>query len=158
MGASLGPVLANIIMSELELKITDNLLHSGIIKFYARYVDDTLIMVKSEHIETILTNFNSFHKSLKFMVDKFEHETPHFLDLEMHPDGISIYREDTHTGQFDNFKSFTNWNYKIAWIRSLITRAKVLRLQNKLKQELAKIKLFALYNEWVPKKNCEFCY
>ena len=80
MGASLGPVLANIIMSELELKIVDDLLHSGIIKFYARYVDDTLIMVKSEHIETILTKFNSFHKSLKLTVDKFEHETPHFLE------------------------------------------------------------------------------
>ena len=83
---------------------------------------------------------------LKFTVDKFEHETPHFLDLEIHPDGISVYREDTHTGQFVNFKSFTNWNYKIAWIRSLITRAKVLCSPNKLKQELAKIKLFASYN------------
>ena len=86
------------------------------------------------------------HKSLKFTVDKFENETPHFLDLEIHPDGISIYRKDTHTGQYVNYTSYTNWNYKIAWIRSLITRAKTICSPNKWKQELFKIKLFAAYN------------
>ena len=69
----------------------------------------------------------------------------------MHPDGIPIYRKDTHTGQYVNFKSFTNWQYKIAWIRPLITRAKGICSHNKLKQELAKIKLFDSYNGY-PKR------
>ena len=40
MGASLGPVLANIIMTELEKAVVNRLIHSGRIKFYARYVDN----------------------------------------------------------------------------------------------------------------------
>ena len=35
MGASLGPVLANIIMTELERVVVDRLISSGRIKFYA---------------------------------------------------------------------------------------------------------------------------
>ena len=46
MGAWLGPVLANIIMTELEKVIVDGLIESDKIKFYTRYVDDTLLLVK----------------------------------------------------------------------------------------------------------------
>ena len=48
MGASLGPVLANIIMTELERVVVDDLVNDGTLKFYARYVDDTLFMLKPE--------------------------------------------------------------------------------------------------------------
>ena len=41
MGASLGAVLANIIIKECENVIVDNLLKEGAIKFYIRYADDT---------------------------------------------------------------------------------------------------------------------
>ena len=146
MGASLGPVLANIIMTELEQKIVDQLISDDIIKFYGRYVDDTIILVKPENIEEVLRKFNSFDKNLQFTVDKFENETPHFLDLEIHPDGLTIYRKDTHTGQFVNFSSYTKWNYKIAWIRALIHRAKKLCSENKILTEIKNIKLFAAYN------------
>ena len=97
MGASLAPVLANIIMTELEQKIVDQLISDDMIKFYGRYVDDTIILVKPENIEEVLRKFNSFDNNLQFTVDKFENETPHFLDLEIHPDGLTIYRKDTST-------------------------------------------------------------
>ena len=48
MGASLGPVLANIIMTEMERCVVDELIHSGKVKFYSRYIDDTLLLVKPE--------------------------------------------------------------------------------------------------------------
>ena len=92
MGASLGPVLANIIMTELEKEIVDDLLKDNI-RFYCRYVDDTLMLVKPNDIQQVLNKFNSFHKNLQFTVDTFENKIPHFLDLEIHPDGISIYRK-----------------------------------------------------------------
>ena len=97
MGASLAPVLANIIMTELEQKIVDQLISDDMIKFYDRYVDDTIILVKPENIEEVLRKFNSFDNNLQFTVDKFENERPHFLDLEFHPDGLTIYRKDTST-------------------------------------------------------------
>ena len=43
MGSSLRPVLANIIMTELERVIVEPLLKSGKSKFYVRYVSDTLL-------------------------------------------------------------------------------------------------------------------
>ena len=69
MGASLGPVLANIIMTELEKKVVSKLVNQGSIKFYVRYVDDTLLLVKRSDIESILMKFNEFDKNLRFTVD-----------------------------------------------------------------------------------------
>ena len=85
MGALLGPVLANIIMTECEKVIVANLVKEGTRKFYVRYVDDTLLLVKRQYIDKVLQAFNGFDKNLKFTIDKFENETPHFLDLEICP-------------------------------------------------------------------------
>ena len=155
MGASLGPVLANIIMTEMERCVVDRLIESGKIKFYTRYVDDTLLLVKPEDIDDVLHQFNNFHRNLEFTVDKFEDCTPHFLDLEIHPDGLSIYRKETHTAQFMHFDSFVKWNHKVSWIRSLTSRAVKLCSPNKLIDELNNIKRFASYNgfpRWVSNK------
>ena len=118
-------------MTELERVVVDKLIGSGKIKFYACYVDDTLLVVKLEDIDDILNRFNAYHNNLEFTVDKFQDCVPHFLDLEIHPDGISIYRKETHTAQFVHFESFTKWNHKVAWIRSLCSRAKKLCTPNK---------------------------
>ena len=155
MGASLGPVLANIIMTELERVIVDRLIQSGSIKFYARYVDDTLLLVKPEDVNGILEKFNSYHKNLEFTMDTFDDCVPHFLDLEIQRDGLSIFRKETHTAQFVHYDSFTKWNHKIAWIRSLTTRAKKLCSPSKLPDELTTIRKFASYNgfpKWIVKK------
>ena len=66
---------------------------------------------------------NSFDKNLKFTIDLFKNEAPHFLDLEMSPDGISIYRKDTSTGLYVNYASFVPWTHRTAWIRRLVIRA-----------------------------------
>ena len=63
MGSSLGPVLANIILTEFEKLIVFDLVDSGLIKFYRRYVDDTLILVKPNNIPLLLEKFNSSQKS-----------------------------------------------------------------------------------------------
>ena len=44
MGSPLGPTLANIIMTTFEEEIIRKLVDSNLIKFYARYVDDTLVL------------------------------------------------------------------------------------------------------------------
>ena len=152
MGASLGPVLANIIMTELERAVVDDLITNGTLKFYARYVDDTLLMVKPDEVDAVLQKFNQFHPNLEFTVDRFENSIPHFLDLEIHRTGISIYRKETHTAQFTHFNSFTKWGHKIAWIRLLVNWASKLCHPSKLKEEIGNIKRFASYNgfpKWV---------
>ena len=111
-----------------------------------------LMMLRPEDVDSVLEEFNRYHPSLQFTVDRFQNEVPHFLDLEIHRTGIAIYRKDTHTAQYTHFDSFTRWAHKTAWIRSLVHRAKKLCAPSKLKDEMAKIRTFAAYNgfpRWV---------
>ena len=48
MGSGLGLLLANVIMTDLEEKVIKPLINDNTIKFYARYVDDTLLVIKRE--------------------------------------------------------------------------------------------------------------
>ena len=136
MGAPLAPVLPNIILTELENTMIKNLFDTGKIKFYCRYDDDTLLLMKPEDIQLVQNLFNSFHKNLRFTVDRFENEVPHLLDIKMSAQGLTIYRKNAHTGQYFHYDSFTPWNYKISWIRSLVTRAKRICSVNMLPEEI----------------------
>ena len=45
MGISFGPLLANIIMTELERKVIKQFIDDKTLMFYGRYVDDTLVVI-----------------------------------------------------------------------------------------------------------------
>ena len=60
MDSSLAPVLANIILTEFEKIVVTPLMKCGILKFYCRYVNDTLVLVKEDQTDKIL-------KALKIM-------------------------------------------------------------------------------------------
>ena len=81
-------------------------------------------------------------------VDTFKDIVPYFLDLELSPDGPEIYRKDTNTGLYINFHSYVPWHFKIAWIKSLATRAKKICSPNKLNKELNNIKKFISWNDF----------
>ena len=106
MGSFLGSVLANIIQTEFENKVVSDLVQSDIIKFYRRYVDDTLLLIKPCDITSVFSKFNSFDKNLKFTVDNFSDGTVHFLGLKITDYGIDVYRKSTHTGQYTHFSRF----------------------------------------------------
>ena len=67
-------------MTEYEKKIFEDLIEAGTIKFYRRYVDDTLVLIKPCDVPLVLKKFNSFDKNLNFTVDKFEDGKVHFVD------------------------------------------------------------------------------
>ena len=139
MGGSLGPVLANIIMTECEKIIVEKLVEDGIIKFYIRYVDDTLLVIKRTGISYVLNKFNSFYENLKLQSTLLK-TVPHFLDIEICPNGLGIYHKHTQTVQYVNFDSFRLWKWKVSWIRSLVTRAKRNSSENDLDKEIQLIK------------------
>ena len=85
MGSSLGLVMANIIVTKLENKIIKPLMNDGTIKFYCRYMDDTLLFVEPQDVSCIHKLLNDFDKNLQFTIDLFENEVPIFLDLEISP-------------------------------------------------------------------------
>ncbi|XP_066913068.1 uncharacterized protein [Clytia hemisphaerica] len=116
MGSSLGPVLANIIMTQFEIKIVNELIEKNYIKHYMRFVDDTLLLIKPNDIPYVLNKFNSFDKNLQFTVDTFDDKNVHFLDIKINGTETDIFYKPTHTGQYSDFSSQTPWNFKISWV------------------------------------------
>ena len=147
MGSSLAPVLANIILTEFE-KVVMPLMESGFLKFYCRYVDDRLVLVKKDQIDKILKAFNSFHNNLRFTVDNFENEHIRFLDLKIMNNGdIHIYVKDTNSGLYINYNSYEPWHKKTAWIRVLYDRAhKICSNVQLFQKEVARIKKVMSWN------------
>ena len=96
MGSALGPVLANIILSGFEKLIVSDLIKSGVIKFYRRYVDDTLVLIKPSDIPEILNKFNTFDKNIQFTIDTFPDNVIHFLDILISSDNTDVYYKSTH--------------------------------------------------------------
>ena len=146
MGGSLGPLLANIIMTEMEKNVVRKLIDDGTIRFYTRFVDDTLLLIKEEDIDRVKNEFENFDKNLKFTYEKFENENPHFLDIEITSTGLKIYRKDTFTGHYTDFSSFVPWNHRISWIRSLVYRTKRLCDPRNFKDGIKDVNKFASWN------------
>ena len=59
-------IRANIILTEFERLIVSDLISDGTIKFYKRYVDDTIVLMKPSNIFSVLAKFNSFDRNLNF--------------------------------------------------------------------------------------------
>ena len=110
-------------------------------KFYARYVDDTLFVIKREGVRRIQNLLNNYDPNLRFTVD-----FPHFLDLELSSDGISVFRKNTNTGLYTHFSSYVPWTHKTAWIKSLTSRASCICSPNKLSSEINFIKKLASWS------------
>ena len=123
MGSSLGPVLANFILTELESLIMKPLIADGTIKFYSRFVDETLLILKPVNVSKVHNAFNKFDKTLRYTFDIFQNQVPQFLDLEFSPDEIAIFSKNTNTSLYVNFTSFAPWRHHTSWIKSLVTRA-----------------------------------
>ena len=90
-----------------EKVIAEKLMKEKVIMFYIRYVEDTLLVIKKRDISYVLNQFNSFDKNLKFIIDTFENSVPHFLDIEICPNGLGIYHEHTKTDQYVHITSHT---------------------------------------------------
>ena len=91
MGSSLGPVLANVIMPEFQRLNVDKLIKDRLIKFYVRYMDDNLVLVKVEDIDNIVKEFNSFDKIIQFAIDRFEDGIVHFHDIRINGSEKDLY-------------------------------------------------------------------
>ena len=104
--------------------------------------------MKSENVSQVHKALIKFDNNLRFTVDMFQNEVPHFLDHTFSPDGITIFRKDTNTGLYVNLTSFVPWTYRTLWIRSLLTRASRICSTDKLSSEINIIKIFASWNDF----------
>lgn len=67
MGSLLSPILADIVIQDLE-EVTLASIDTGL-AFNFKYVDDIIFTAPEKLLEKILTNFNSYHERLKFTME-----------------------------------------------------------------------------------------
>ena len=93
-------------------------------KFYCRYVDDTLVLIQKDQIQYGLNLFNSFDKHLQFTDDTFDNGNFNFLDIKILNNAeVDIYAKDTNIGLYVQYNSYEHSNTKPTWIHSLYDRA-----------------------------------
>lgn len=79
MGSPLSPIIADIVLQDLEEKALNTLRFTP--RFYFRYVDDILMTVPSDSIDSTLLIFNSFHDRLQFTSEVEVNRKINFLDV-----------------------------------------------------------------------------
>jgi len=128
MGSPLSPVLADLVMQDLENKAIDKLDFS--FPFYYRYVDDILLLTPAEKVDSILNTFNNIHDRLKFTVEYEENRSISFLDLNLSVQNDVLYidwhKKVTCSGRYLHYYSGHPICHKIGTIYGLIDRALLL--------------------------------
>jgi hypothetical protein len=98
--------LANIIMTEFEQEIVKPLINSGLIRFYKRYVDDTLILIGPSDAQLIQTILLSLILSiLTYNLPLMNSATMTSISLtstSIPLELLSIESPCTHTGQYSH--------------------------------------------------------
>jgi len=107
MGSPLSPVIANMVLEDLEERALNLLSYKP--PFFFRYVDDVILAAPSEHIDHTVQIFNSFHHRLQFTVERGVEGSLNFLDvsIQLYQGKFSFdwYRKSTFSGRFLNFQS-----------------------------------------------------
>ena len=96
--------------------------------FYFRYVDDTLLCVTLDKLQTVIDTFNDCHPRIQFTHEMEKHNRISFLDLKIIKlDNGKIvsnwYRKSTYSSRMLNFISNYPFQNKVAIIKNLVDRA-----------------------------------
>lgn len=80
MGSPISPVIADIVMQDLEEFCLNNL--NFRLPFFIRYVDDILTMIPINKLDEILKVFNSYHNRLQFTSEVEQDGTINFFGIK----------------------------------------------------------------------------
>ena len=137
-------------MEEAETKIINELTYY--IKFYYRYIDDTLICIPKNKVNDILDKFNKIHQKLVFTMKKSINDSIYFLDLNIKVENNKIitnwYRKSIWSGRYLNFYSNHRLSNKIVIIYSLTDRAIHLSHEKYHSENLNLVKEILFKNEY----------
>ena len=126
MGSPLGPILANIFMTNFEEKWISNNPCNGPL-CWKRYVDDTFTLFRcTKDAISFMHYLNNKHPNIKFTHEMEKDNELSFLDLlisnENNKFKTTIFRKKTFTGLYTKWDSFTPRKYKINLINTLLDR------------------------------------
>jgi len=128
MGSPLSPILADVVMDDLESQRISKLDFE--IHTYYRYVDDIFLIIPNTKIEVLLKIFNDYHPRLKFTHELEKNNTLSFLSaLVIRESGELLtnwYRKPTFLGRYINYYSSHPLQYKVNTITNLVDQAVLL--------------------------------
>ena len=109
------------------------------------YVDDTICFIKLTSINKVLETLNSYHTNIKFTIEIESENKISFLDVLLIRNNslisTKVYRKNTNTDIYINWKSFSPNNWKWGTLKTLVTRAfDICSTDEYLKEELEHIR------------------
>ena len=137
MGSPPGPVLAGVFMVHLERTLMPQL--QKFMKPWKRHVDDTITYIKIDSITRVLDILNGFHKNIKFTYELESNGKISFLNVLLMRIGknleTTVFRKKNNNDMYLHWKLFALVTWKIDTLKTLIKRAYIICLNDKLLQE-----------------------
>jgi len=125
MGSPLSPILADIVLDDLETCCIQKL--DFTVQTYCRYVDDIFMIIPATKLEFVLDIFNNYHPRLKFTYESEVNDSLNFLDVSVIRTNDKLitnwFRKSTFSGRYINFHSNHPQIYKLNAISNLVDRA-----------------------------------
>ena len=155
MGSPVSPLVANLFMENFEIKALASFSHP--IKLWARYVDDTICVLKRDHIDEFTDHLNSQHPAIKFTSEREKEGKIAMLDILMsrRENGslkFAVYRKPTHTDHYLQYNSHQPLQHKLGVIRTLRHRSNtvITEMEDKEKEDvhLKRVLSISGYPQW----------
>ena len=126
MGSPVSPIIANFFMEYLEQQAIASTPMDCKPRYWRRYVDDILEIVKKGQVKNLTDHLNTIDKtnSIKFTHEEEKSGKIPFLDtlIVRKPNGaikLLVYRKPTHTDQYLHFNSEHPLHQKMGVVRTL---------------------------------------
>ena len=154
MGSPLGPALANAFLCYHETRWLDECPLTYMPIFFARYVDDIFVLLRSkEHIVMLCQYLSSKHPNIKFTYEEENDNVLPFLDVNVYRDAdrfsSTVHRKVTFSGVYTNFHSFIPITYKRGLLSTLLYRAYSISSSfTSLHEEVEKLKKIFSKNQY----------
>ena len=120
MGSPVSPILAVIVMEDLEKTVLDS--WDFIVPTYYRYVDDIFLIIPHDKVEHILSTFTSYHPRLQFTHEIEHNRAISFFILELIKDEnnnimTNWFRKKAYSGRLLDFYSNHSLQHEIGILK-----------------------------------------
>ncbi|XP_074608765.1 uncharacterized protein LOC141863204 [Acropora palmata] len=127
MGSPVSTILANLVIEHVEEKALLSAPNTP--NWWFRYVDDSHVCIKREHVDEFHAHLSSINPHIKFTIEIESEGSIAFPDTRTtrQEDGsiaVSVYRKATNTDRYLDFKSHHHPQHKHSVLRTLMDRAK----------------------------------